>query len=240
MSPKRQRRAPSPREEDAIPIIAVAAHELKNALGGIGVALARCEQRLLAGKTVTADDLAVARGELRRLSALVNDLLDGARVDLGVVDLQPSRVDVAALANDVVSLFRADHERPVILEQPPRAFVIDADAERLRAALLNYLENAVKYAPAPAPIAVSIRDSPIGGRVRIAVRDEGPGIPPEDQTRLFERFFRAPATAERTRGLGLGLFLCRAIAEAHGGAAGVDSTPGSGATFWMDLPVTVA
>ena len=72
--------------------------------------------------------------------------------------------------------------------------------------------------------------------MRISVRDGGPGIQPEDQQRLFQRFFRAPAVARRTQGLGLGLYLCRAIAAAHGGSVGVDSTPGAGATFWIELP----
>ena len=227
---------PPPLTEDATAIIAVAAHEMKNALGGIGVVLARCEQKLNGGKVVTADDLALARGEVRRLSALVNALLDGARVDLGVVPVQVELVDVAALARDVVDMFRAARTRPVSLELPAEPVLIDADAERVRAVLINYLENAAKYAPEPAEIAVFVRRDPTRDRVRIAVRDQGPGIQPDDQPRLFQRFFRAPGVAKRTQGLGLGLYLCRAIARAHGGEAGVDSTPGAGATFWLDLP----
>lgn len=235
MTAKRPRKT-TPLTEDATAIVALAAHELKNALGGIGVALARCEQRLQSGKEITAADLAVARAEVRRLSALVNDLLDGARVDLGDVHVQPARLDLAALARDVVEIFQAARGRPVILELPGEAVMVDADSERLRGVLVNYLENAVKYAPEPAAITVSVGYTPDSGRARISVRDEGPGIAPEDQPRLFQRFFRAPSVARRTRGLGLGLYLCRAIAEAHGGAVGVDSTPGAGATFWIELP----
>lgn len=229
-------RPPMPLSEDANAIVAVAAHEIKNALGGIGVAFARCEQKLTAGRPVTIDDLAVARTELRRLSALVNDLLDGARVDLGVVHLRPTRFDVAALAREVVEMFRAARDRPVTLDLPLAPVLMDADAERVRAVLINYLENAAKYAPPPAEITVIVGASPVPGRTRIGVRDDGPGIHPDDQPRLFQRFFRAPAIAKRTHGLGLGLYLCRAIAEAHGGAAGVDSAPGVGSTFWLDLP----
>jgi signal transduction histidine kinase len=235
---RRPARTPTPLSEDANAIVAVAAHELKNALGGIGVAVARCEQKLAAGRPVTGEDLGVARAELRRLSALVNDLLDGARVDLGVVHLQPSRFDVTALAREVVEMFRAARDRPVIPDLPPEPVVVEADAERVRAVLINYLENAAKYAPAPAEIAVAVGVSPDRERVRVSVRDGGPGIHHEDQARLFQRYFRAPAVAKRTRGLGLGLYLCRAIAEAHGGAAGVDSVPGCGATFWLDLPAS--
>lgn len=235
MNAKRERKPP-PLTEDATAIVAVAAHELKNALGGIGVALARCEQKLQGGKAVTIDDVTVARGELRRLSALVNDLLDGARVDLGVVPVQTARVDVTALAREVVEMFRAARDRAVSLELPAQPLLVEADAERVRAVLINYLENAVKYAPEPAAITVLVRRGPNRERVRIAVRDQGPGIEREDQARLFQRFFRAPGVAKRTQGLGLGLYLCRAIAHAHGGAVGVDSTPGAGATFWLDLP----
>ena len=230
--------------EDATAIVALAAHELKNALGGIGVALARCEQRLQAGKPVTSEDLGVARSEVRRLSALVNDLLDGARVDLGEIHIQPTAVDVSMLTRDVVAMFGAARGREVTVVVPFYPVVIHADSERLRAVLINYLENADKYAPAPASIVVSLADGAAGAAtstastssVRISVRDSGPGIQPEDQPRLFQRFFRAPAVARRTQGLGLGLYLCRAIAAAHGGSVGVESKPGAGATFWIELP----
>jgi len=222
--------------EDGTAILAIAAHELKNALGGIGVALARCEMRLKTGQAVTAEDLALGRAELRRLSALVNDLLDGARVDLGAVHIQPARVDAAELTREVVEMFRAARGKTVVLNLPAKPLLLDADAERVRAVLINYLENAVKYAPDSPALTVTVGPSPVVGRARIAVRDQGPGIQPEDQARLFQRFFRAPGVARRTDGLGLGLYVCRSIAEAHQGTVGVDSTPGQGATFWLDLP----
>jgi signal transduction histidine kinase len=232
---------PPPLTEDANAIIAIAAHELKNALGGIGVALARCDQRLAGGKPVTADDLAVARAEVRRLSALVNGLLDGARVDLGVVHVEPHAFDLGALVREVVQMFCAARDRSVTLELPHGPVEITADAERVRGVLVNYLENAAKYAPPPAALAVGIARSPAGsGCLRLSVRDEGPGIAHADQGRLFQRFFRGPAAVERVHGLGLGLYLCRAIAEAHGGAVGVVSEPGRGATFWLDLPASIA
>jgi len=222
--------------EEAHAIIAVAAHELKNALGGIGVALARCEQRLARDKPITADDIGIARAELRRLSALVNDLLDGARVDLGEVHVQRACFDLSALAREVVEMFQAARGRPVDLALPESPVVIDADAERVRAVLVNYLENAFKYAPPPAAISVAVGPSPVVGRARLSVCDHGPGIAAADHAQLFERFFRLPGAAKRTHGLGLGLYICRAIAEAHGGAVGVVSAPGAGATFWIDLP----
>ncbi len=216
--------------EDATAILAMAAHELKNALGGIGVAVARCELKLKSSQAVTAEDLALARSELRRLSALVNELLDGARVDLGAVHIQPARIDAGELTREA-------RGRTVVLMLPAQPLMLDADAERVRAVLINYLENAVKYAPDSPDFTVTVGASPVAGRARIAVRDQGAGIQPEDQPRLFQRFFRSPGVARRTDGLGLGLYVCRSIAEAHHGAVGVDSAPGAGATFWLDLPL---
>ena len=236
LPPGERAASPPPLTEDANAIIAVAAHELKNALGGIGVALARCEQRLLRDKPITADDIGVARAELRRLSALVNDLLDGARVDLGEVHVQRAPFDLTALVREVVEMFQAARGRPVDLSLPEAPVAIDADAERVRAVLVNYLENAFKYAPAPAGITVTLGPSPVAHRVRLSVCDQGPGIAPADHAKLFQRCFRVPGAAKRTHGLGLGLYICRAIAEAHGGAVGVASEPGAGATFWIDLP----
>ena len=229
---------PEPMDEEANVILAIAAHELKNAMGGLGVVLARCEQRLAAGKPITVEHIGDARREVRRLSALVNSLLDGSRVDLGMAQIARRPVDIAALTLEVVEMFRAACGRPVELHALAMPVMVEADAERVRAVLLNYLENAAKYAAPPSEITVRLDLSPgEDGGIRISVSDTGPGIHPDEHARLFERFFRGRAVANKTPGLGLGLYVCRAIAEAHGGQAGVDSLHGYGATFWIDLPV---
>jgi signal transduction histidine kinase len=226
-----------PLDEEANVILAIAAHELKNAMGGLGVVLARCEQRLAAGQPITREHIGDARAELRRLSALVNALLDGSRVDLGVVHIAPRPVDIVALTHEVVEMFRAARGRCVQVHLPPSPQLVELDAERVRAVLVNYLENAAKYAAAPSAIAVRLAMSPRqSGAIRISVTDDGPGVHPDDHVRLFQRFFRGEAVARRTPGLGLGLYVCRAVAEAHGGQVGVDSIFGHGATFWIDLP----
>jgi signal transduction histidine kinase len=225
-----------PLHEEGCAIIAMAAHELKNALGGVGVALAHCEQRLSSGAGVNADDLSLARAELRRLAGMVDDLLDGTRLDLGMIDVMPQPVDVAALVREAVAVFRELHGRPVAVDLPASLPAV-ADGNRVRSVLVNYLENAAKYALPPASITVRAGAAPgRPGWLRLEVTDTGPGIAPDDQARLFQRFFRAPTAARRVSGLGLGLFFCRSVADAHGGAVGVDSAPGAGATFWLHLP----
>jgi signal transduction histidine kinase len=245
-------------DEDAATTIAVAAHELKNAMGGIAMALARCDQRLLSGKPVGPEHIAAARFELRRLSALVNTWLDRARPALPLGGVTPpaqtapgppaseapeapATVDLRALAGELAEVFEATHGRAVRLSLPaePTRLSAAAPTEQVRAVLLNYLENAQKYAPAPAAIALRIAASSPrrADRLCVEVTDDGPGIHPDHQPRLFERFFRAPVGDPRVGGTGLGLSICRSIAEALGGEVGVKSAPGRGATFWLDLPL---
>jgi signal transduction histidine kinase len=109
------------------------------------------------------------------------------------------------------------------------------DPDRIVQVVLNLLWNAAKYAPPPALIAVAV--TRLGSIARVEVRDGGPGVPREVQARLFDRFVRARAEGDGTRGLGLGLYICREIIERHGGRIGVDSAPGAGASFWFELEV---
>jgi signal transduction histidine kinase len=230
--------------EDATTILGIAAHELKNAMGGIGVVLARCEQRLLAGQPVTREHVDAARAELRRLSELVNGFLDGARPGArgpqppAPEPVSPTAVfDLGALALEVVEVFEQTHGRAVARAIPAGPTPIAAWPEQVRAVLVNYLENAARYAPPPAELRVALGPSPrCPAALRLSVADTGPGIHPDDQPRLFDKFFRARSSGQDAPGLGLGLYICRSIGEAHGGRVGVESVPGHGATFWLDLP----
>ena len=215
--------------------LGIAAHEIKNLLGPLAMTLQICERRVQQGEPAGRDDLAFARAQVRRLSDLVNDLLDVTRIDAGSFPLRVGTVDLGALVAAALEAFRRVHARRVVTDLPTEPLAISGDAERLGAVLTNFLDNAAKYSPEAAPI--ELRVSRAGGRVRIAVVDGGPGISPDDQARLFQRYFRTTAAAEKTRGVGLGLYISRVIAERHGGSVGVSSTPGRGATFWFELPL---
>jgi signal transduction histidine kinase len=112
---------------------------------------------------------------------------------------------------------------------------VRGDRERLRQVVQNLVDNAVKYSPAGGEVRVVAysRD----GTVRVDVHDRGPGIPPEDQRLIFEKFGRSSATGGTKPGTGLGLFIARSIAEAHGGSLEVESAPAGGSTFTLALPV---
>jgi signal transduction histidine kinase len=211
-----------------------AAHELKNGLGPLGMTLQLVERKLLSGETVPPQDLSFARAQVRRLAQLVNDLLDVTHLDTDHFPLRPRTADLAVTIAEAVDVFQRGNVRQIARALPAAPLLATFDPDRIVQVVLNLLENAAKYAPLPAPISVTLART--GGGARVEVRDGGPGLPPDAQTRLFGRFVRARADGDGTRGLGLGLYLCRAIVERHAGRIGVESAPGKGATFWFELP----
>ncbi|HXI58865.1 MAG TPA: HAMP domain-containing sensor histidine kinase [Polyangia bacterium] len=226
---------PDTSEAEAQHVLGMVAHEIKNLLGPLGMALQLCERRVQQGEPAGKEDLAFARAQVRRLSDLVNDLLDTTRIDAGHFPVRLGTVDLGALVQNALESFRRMHARRVVTDLPTEPLAISADGERLGTVLTNFLDNAAKYSPETSPIEVRITRA--GGRVRLAVTDGGPGISAENQALLFQRYFRVPETAEKTRGLGLGLYISKVIAERHGGSVGLSSTPGRGTTFWLELPL---
>jgi len=182
--------------------------------------------------------------EVDRLTRLVESLLLLTRADAGAARLAIEQLDVATLVNET-----AEHMRP-LAEERSQSIVVDAHrtgapqtrdtvAERvtLRHALINLLDNAIKYSPEGAAIRVSVSGDSAG--IAIAVADEGPGIPDEERERIFERFYRMDkARSREVGGVGLGLSIAKWAVEANGGRIELDSQPGRGATFRVVLPST--
>jgi two-component system OmpR family sensor kinase len=215
--------------------VADASHELRTPLTSIrGYA-----ELFRHGASDRPEDLARAmrriEEEAARMGVLVDDLLLLARLDQGR-PLEQAPVDLARIAADAVADARATSpDRPIDLAAPDRVMVL-GDEPRLRQVAANLLANASQHTPPGTPVHVSLEAS--GDRVRLVVRDEGPGLDPALAERVFERFFRADPTRTRaTGGSGLGLSIVAAIAEAHGGRAGVDANPGQGAGFVIELPL---
>jgi PAS domain S-box-containing protein len=181
-------------------------------------------------------------GAGRHLLHLVNEVLDISRIESGNLALACEPLSVSELLAEAIDLIRplatAEHLTLTISpEDETSAPYVLVDHQRVRQVLLNLLSNAVKYNRPGGRIDVSASPGPDGRSVRVAVADTGPGIPTEMLPRLFTPFDRLGAESTNVEGSGIGLALARRLMEAHGGHLGVESTPGEGSTFWVDLPV---
>lgn len=188
--------------------------------------------------------LNIIRHNAERLTRLTADLLTLSRIELKTQEFRFATYDVNGLIGDILETVRPIAERKQIrLEQQPAAENTEAycDSEALYQILSNLLDNAVKYTPENGTITVGARpvvDARGAHRIEIFVRDSGPGIPPEDQPRLFERFYRVDkARSRELGGTGLGLAIVKHLVRAHGGEVRVESQLGHGATFLFTLPV---
>ena len=177
--------------------------------------------------------LALIGDETERLAALVREVTDTSRIDSGTFSYTFGDVDLAALVDDAVAAAEVARESVTIAAKVPAGLPhVEGDPVRLRQVLTNLIDNAVKYSPEGTP--VENRAAALNGHVRVDVVDRGGGIDPRDQHLIFERFGRVHGTTKP--GTGLGLYIARAIAEAHGGTLGVSSAVGAGSTFTLDLP----
>jgi signal transduction histidine kinase len=181
------------------------------------------------------DAVGEINGAAVRMARLVDDLLDLSRIEAGRLTLRARELDLGAILRSAVAAARV-HEPSRQLElELPTLPILRGDPDRIRQVIDNLLGNALRYAP-EGPIRVLARPDDHG--VRVEVADQGPGIPPEDQPRVFEPFYRgANSEIQPLRGGGLGLTIVRKLVEGHGGAVGLNSTPGSGSTFWFTLPL---
>ncbi|NWG74505.1 MAG: PAS domain S-box protein, partial [Rubrivivax sp.] len=173
----------------------------------------------------------------RHLLALIDDVLDLARIESGRLDLSPERVGLGEIVQEALRLAKplAARRGITLAVDVDEHLAVHADRLRLRQVLVNLLSNAVKYNVDGGRVDVGARPG-APGHVRIAVRDSGPGIAPERQDELFQPFQRLGAEHGPVEGTGIGLAIVRRLVEGMNGRVGVDSTPGQGSTFWFELP----
>lgn len=236
--------------------LSIVSHELRTPLTSVSAYIQRSQIQLrrmlttmteqettvpdLPGKlTSFQETLERALTQIRRLNRLIGDLLDIARIEAERLELTPVPSDLAAIVRDAVQEQHvAWPARTIGLELPHGRVPVVADPERVGQVVSNYLTNALKYSAQDEPVQVSLRLEP--GQARVLVRDQGPGLSPEQHTRIWERFHRAPGVEVQSGsgvGLGLGLYICRIIIQRHHGQVGVESAPGNGSTFWFTLPL---
>ncbi len=222
-------------EERLRRFLADASHELRTPLTSIR----GYSEMFDRGARDRPEDLATSmryiRAEADRMSEMVNDLLLLARLDRER-PLEQEEVDLREVVEDAVHAANVSAPERVISFTGAGPLWVEGDAGRLRQVADNLLANAVRHTPPGTPVGVQLQS--VGGSALLEVHDHGPGIPPEEQDRIFEPFHRAdPSRSRNTGGMGLGLAIVAAITRAHGGAVGVSSNGNGGATFWVRLPL---
>lgn len=220
--------------------LSIASHELKTPLTPLKLQLQILARQHKNGQAAISPEkflkiMENSDNQLNRLSRLIEDLLDVSRITSGKLRLNLESIDLKKIIEDVMSQY--EHQLKDALLQ----IEIDADSKviclvdpmRIEQVIINLLTNALKYAPGK-PIKISLEKS--GEIAKICIKDQGPGIAEENQERIFKRFERVKAT-DNVGGLGLGLYISHQIIEAHHGKIYVESTPGHGSNFVIELPV---
>ncbi|MDQ3655390.1 MAG: cell wall metabolism sensor histidine kinase WalK, partial [Chloroflexota bacterium] len=216
--------------------VANVSHELRTPLTSIRAMVETLEAGAIEDEAITSDFLARIVGEVDRLNALVEDLLDLARLEAGRTTLNYTTVDPVELVQTGADRLRLQIDRAQLtmdVSAEGALQPIRVDRARLEQVLINLVHNAIKFTPAEGAIHLHVRQN--GDNTTIEVQDTGVGIAPSEQVRLFERFYKSDK-ARRSEGTGLGLAIAKHIVQAHGGTISVESVVGEGATFRIVVP----
>ena len=217
-------------------LVSIVSHELRTPLASI-IGFTELLLRRNVDEPTRRSYLEIVVQQSQRLATLLNDFLDAQQAEEGQLHLAEEPIDMATILREQTRVFVGQSDRHEIRLDVDGPLPMRGDSSRMAQVVANLLSNAIKYSPQGGLVEVAGERS--AGDVRIRVRDYGLGIPEEEQPRIFTKFFRGAAAASGITGTGLGLAISREIVEAHGGGIGFTSTPGTGSTFWLELPADV-
>lgn len=216
--------------------ISIASHELKTPLTSV-----KGYMQLL-GRSIEKGDLervkshlSKAQVQLEKLNELIADLLDISKIESGKLKFNKKHFVVDDLLDSVTDIIRQSNPEFSIIRKGRARNEIYADEMRIEQVILNFLTNAIKYAPGTSEIQINVNIK--DGQLYLGVRDFGIGIAPEQQKYVFDKFYRVEETAIQFQGLGIGLYISAEIIRRHGGQIGVKSTMGEGSEFYFIIPV---
>ncbi len=222
--------------------VASVSHELRAPIAAVRLMAESLERGTIENPERREEYLRVIGQELRRLSSLVENVLDFSRIDQGRTRYSFEPADLSALVSQTIELMGpyAAQRRVGLAASVPAGQVVHprVDHQALQQALVNLIDNAIKHSASGAEVTIGLEaDGGPAQAVRVFVEDSGPGIPAEDHQRIFEPFYRRGSELRReTQGIGIGLNIVKHVAEAHGGRVVVRSSPGEGSRFTIELP----
>lgn len=218
--------------------VMAASHELRTPLTGLGMSVDLLLER--AGQSFSQKDTALlqaAHEEIQRMKALINDLLNLSKIEAGRIEMEFEHTQVQTLYDHVLAVFKSQAEMKevsITTELSEALPNVRVDANKITWVLTNLISNALRYVTKGGHI--KLLAYRIGPHVHLAVSDDGPGIPPEYQSKIFQKFVQVKG--QEAGGSGLGLAICKEIVHAHAGAIWVESSPGQGSTFTFTVPIT--
>lgn len=233
-SPPAAREGARGRRIAAEELLTIAAHDIRNYLTPMRGRIALLRQRAIREhRQIDIRDFAALEQSIERLSLLAANVLDVARLDAGLFTVYPRQVDLVELARETAGTMENGTVK-VRVQSPVANLTIKADPERVRQALENLVGNAVRYSPDDGTVLIRIARNTADKKdwVTLTIEDQGPGVPAELLPHLFAPLHVGPGSV----GLGLGLYLARKIAVAHGGSLAIQSPPGGGARFVLTFP----
>jgi len=224
-------------EEAKTDFVATVSHELRTPLTAVlGAAQTLLRRDVEFAPERQRELLEIIAAQAARLSRVADEVLLASSLDRGELRLKQTRVDLDEVVAETVEamLPRLPEQTSLAVDAVPVGSVL-GDRDRVQQVLVNLIDNAVKYSPTGG--AVTVSKARLRGSVRVTVSDQGIGVPPSEQGRIFEKFYRSdPRLTRTTGGTGLGLYICRELVERMGGRIGVESSRGSGSAFYFELP----
>jgi two-component system sensor histidine kinase KdpD len=216
-------------------LIDAMAHEFKTPLTLIRAATTSLLANAKGAEESVREQLTIADEEAEHLRELIDNAVEMARLDTAHIEIHPEMSDLRGTLNDVLASLQTEiDERRVCVGCPERLPAMPFDRRLMKLAIKQLLDNAIKYSPSDTPIEVELHEGT--GAVTMEITDHGEGIPPEEQDKVFERFYRSPSVKNQIPGSGLGLSIANSIIQAHGGTLSVSSEP-TRTTFQMTLPI---
>jgi PAS domain S-box-containing protein len=213
--------------------ISIASHELKTPITSLKASLQLLDRMKDKPSAILPKLIGQATRSMQKISDLVEDLLNVSRMKAGYMQLTKNRFKISEVLDDC-----CDHVKQLgthtLIITGANDLEVTADEHRIEQVVVNFVNNAIKYAPKEREIFLIIED--LGDKAKVSVKDTGPGIPAAKLPHLFERYFRADESGAQVSGLGLGLYISAEIIARHNGEIGVDTEEGKGSTFWFTLP----